>query len=70
MCGILKGQEVANRHESEMEETREKLCECERKLNDCGNVVERCREVLRKSEEELKELKIIVSGLDQTFYGL
>ena len=68
--GILKGHDVANRHENRMEETREKLRECEHKLNDCGNVVERCREVLRKSEEELKELKTIVSGLDETFYGL
>ena len=58
---LIGGYAVADYRESELEEKRKKLRQCECELNDCGDVVKRCRNVLRKSEEELRKLKEIVA---------
>ena len=67
---MTEGQEMADCHESQLKESREMLCRCKSDLNDSRNVVERCEQALRSSEEKLKELKTIVSGLEQTFFEL
>ena len=70
VSSLIGGYAVADYRESQLEETRKKLRECECELNDCGDVVERCKKVLRKSEKELNILKRIVRELGQNFRRL
>ena len=62
--GRAGGGAVAAAQEKRLEEVKRRLRECEYELNECGCVVQRSREVLRRSEEELKDLKRIVTALE------